>query len=102
MLYPLFFFVLCIHGLEGLLQEPRFQYYLAIPALIFGIDKLIEIRRSYVEVQVKEFKLLQSNILMIKMKRPKTFHYRSGQYIRIACPAIRHGRNESTLCFRKM
>lgn len=49
---------------------------------------MIEIRRSYVEVGVKDYALLQSSVTCIKMKRPKSFHYRSGQYIRIACPAI--------------
>ena len=53
MMYPIFYFVLCIHGIEGLLQDPRFHWYLTFPAIIFTIDKIIEIRRSYVEVIVK-------------------------------------------------
>ena len=33
MLYPLFFVVLLLHGIEGLLQEPRFHLYLIIPGI---------------------------------------------------------------------
>jgi len=88
MLYPIFYFVICLHGIEGLLQDPRFHWYLTIPALVFITDKIIEIRRSYIEVQVKDFEVLQSSVTCIKMKRPKTFQYISGQYVRIACPAL--------------
>lgn len=49
MLYPLFFLLLSLHGLQALLQEPKFIFYLLGPGIIFLIDKTIELRRSYVE-----------------------------------------------------
>jgi len=88
MLYPAFFIIIILHGIEGILQSPRFHLYLLIPGIIFIIDKTIEIRRSYAEVQVQDFEILQSSVTFIKMKRPKSFYYISGQYIRLACPTI--------------
>jgi len=88
MLYPLFFLLLSLHGLQALLQEPKFIFYLIGPGIIFLIDKTIELRRSYVEVPLKEFDLLQSSVTCLKMKRPKSFDYHSGQWIRIALPEV--------------
>ena len=89
MLYPLFFVLLCLHGLGGLLQAPRFYYVFGLPALIFLLDHLITWRRSKVEVYVEGFKLLQSNVLELRMDKPHSFHYKSGMWFRIACKELR-------------
>ena len=88
MLYPLFYVTLLLHGIEGLLQEPRFHYYLIIPGTIFIIDRMITLRRAKNEVPVLDFRLLQSGVLALEMYRPKSFVYKSGQYFKIACTAL--------------
>ena len=89
MLYPAFFGLLCIHGLGGILQAPRFYYVFGIPALIFTLDHLTTWRRSKVEVEVEGYKLLKSNVLELRMEKPQSFHYKSGMWFRIACKSLR-------------
>ena len=31
MLYPLFYLLIILHGIEGILQQPRFHLYLIVP-----------------------------------------------------------------------
>ena len=74
-----------LHGIEGILQEPRFHFYLLVPGVIFFFDRLITLRlviihishydssypprRAKSEVPVLSFRLLQSDVTELRMYR---------------------------------
>lgn len=49
-----------IHGSYALIQQPRFHIYFIVPALIYGVDKLISLSRKKVEIGVVKAELLPS------------------------------------------
>ncbi|KAM9377184.1 dual oxidase 1 [Pholidichthys leucotaenia] len=91
-LYIVVYILTVIHGSFGLLQEPRFHIYLIPPALLFLLDKLISLSRKKVEIPVLRAELLPSGVTHLEFKRPQSFVYRSGQWVRIACLML--GTNE--------
>nr|CAD2201289.1 unnamed protein product [Meloidogyne enterolobii] len=60
-----------LHGLPKLLDSPKFWYIVLGPTIIFIID-----------------------IIYIQFKRPHSFKFRSGQWVRISCPALSCAFNE--------
>ncbi|KAG1674994.1 Dual oxidase 2 [Nymphon striatum] len=67
-LYPLLYTLIILHGSGDLIQPPMFQYFFLGPCVIFTLD------RTYVT--------------HIEFKRPVNFEYKSGQWVRIACPVL--------------
>ena len=60
-----------LHGIEGILQEPRFHWYLLVPGIIFFFDRLMTLRRAKSEVPVLSFRLLQSDVTELRMYRKR-------------------------------
>lgn len=87
-LYPIFYFLMFLHGLGRLVQEPIFYRYLAVPLLIFKIDRLISASRKKIEIQVVRAVLYPSDVTMIQLKKPANFEFKSGQWVRIACTGL--------------
>ena len=65
-----------LHGIEGILQEPRFHWYLLVPGIIFFFDRLMTLRRAKSEVPVLSFRLLQSDVTELRMYRKRYDSYR--------------------------
>ncbi|KAG8225393.1 hypothetical protein J437_LFUL004593 [Ladona fulva] len=87
-LYPLVYILMVIHGLGRLVQEPIFHFFFLAPCFLFTFDYLVSISRKKVEIPVLKAELLPSSVTMLEFKRPCNFEYRSGQWVRISCPAI--------------
>ncbi|NWX18100.1 DUOX2 oxidase, partial [Aegotheles bennettii] len=94
-LYVLLYILVIIHGSYALIQQPRFHIYFIIPALIYGVDKLLSLSRKKVEISVVKAELLPSGspchppgVTHLQFQRPQDFDYKSGQWVRIACVAL--------------
>ena len=61
---------------------------MAGPAALYIIDRMITLSRRRVFLPVVSAELLPSNVFKLVIQRPPDFEYRSGQYLRIACPAL--------------
>uniref|UniRef100_A0AC35FZC6 NAD(P)H oxidase (H2O2-forming) n=1 Tax=Panagrolaimus sp. PS1159 TaxID=55785 RepID=A0AC35FZC6_9BILA len=77
-----------LHGLPKLLSAPTFWYYVTAPIIIFVLDRIIGMRQQYKQLQVTEAAILPSDIIYIQFKRPYFFKFRSGQWVRVSCPAF--------------
>ncbi|XP_066491545.1 dual oxidase 2 [Tiliqua scincoides] len=91
-LYVVLYILVIIHGSYALIQQPRFHIYFIVPALIYGVDKLISLSRKKVEISVVKAELLPSDVTHLEFQKPPDFDYRSGQWVRIACLSL--GTNE--------
>ncbi|XP_052037430.1 dual oxidase 2 isoform X2 [Apodemus sylvaticus] len=91
-LYIVLYALLIIHGSYALIQLPSFHIYFLVPAIIYGGDKLVSLSRKKVEISVVKAELLPSGVTHLQFQRPKTFEYKSGQWVRIACLSL--GTNE--------
>ncbi|KAK3606271.1 hypothetical protein CHS0354_037947 [Potamilus streckersoni] len=91
-LYVLLYVFMILHGLGRLVQDPIFYYYLLGPLVLFVLDKLVSVSRKKIPILVKKVELLPSDVTALTFKRPLNFEYKSGQWVRIACPKI--GENE--------
>nr|CAD7401821.1 unnamed protein product [Timema poppensis] len=87
-LYPLFYILMVLHGTGRLIQEPFFVYFFIGPCTLFIVDRMITVSTKKVEVPVVNAELLPSNVTMLEFKRPHNFEYKSGQWVRIACPTL--------------
>ncbi|VIO91716.1 Uncharacterized protein BM_BM4466 [Brugia malayi] len=84
----LIYAVTVLHGLPKLLDSPKFLYYVAGPIALFVIDRIIGMRQQYKRLQILSGAILPSDIIYIQFKRPNSFRFRSGQWVRISCPAF--------------
>lgn len=91
-LYILFYILIILHGSGRLVQAPLFHFYFLGPACLYIVDKLISAARNNVEISVVNAELLPSDVVTIVFKRPTSFDYKSGQWVRIACLGL--SRNE--------
>ncbi|XP_071450360.1 dual oxidase 2-like [Hetaerina americana] len=87
-LHPLLYILMILHGIGRFVQEPYFHYFFLAPCILFTLDRIVAFRRKKVEIPVIKAELLPSNVTMLEFKRPSNFEYRSGQWVRMACPAI--------------
>uniref|UniRef100_A0A915MH54 NAD(P)H oxidase (H2O2-forming) n=1 Tax=Meloidogyne javanica TaxID=6303 RepID=A0A915MH54_MELJA len=83
-----------LHGLPKLLDSPKFWYIVLGPTIIFIIDRIIGMRKQYKQLRIVEAAVLPSDIIYIQFKRPHSFKFRSGQWVRISCPALSCAFNE--------
>ncbi|KAL3120520.1 hypothetical protein niasHT_009345 [Heterodera trifolii] len=84
-----------LHGLPKLLDSPKFWYIVLGPVIIFIIDRIIGMRKHYKQLRIVDASILPSDIIYIQFKRPHSFKFRSGQWVRISCPAFSCTFNES-------
>merc|ERR1712136_386128 len=91
-LYSVLFALVIFHGSLGIIQTPVFHFYLVVPLVIFVVDKMVTLSRNKVDTPILKAEILPSNVTGIYFKKPAGFEYRSGQWIRFACPEL--GSNE--------
>jgi len=87
-LYILLYFLNLIHGLARITQEPKFWIFVVGPGIIYTLDTVISLRRSYMQLDILETKLLPSDVIQIKFYRPPNFKFLSGQYVKLSCTAL--------------
>lgn len=90
-LYPIFFIFMVLHGTGRLIQEPYFHYFFLGPVVLFTVDMLVSISRKKVEIPVIRADILPSSVTALEFKRPESFEYKSGQWVRIACVGLNSG-----------
>ena len=89
--YYVFYVFMFLHGSGRLVQDPLFGNFFLGPAIVFAIDQLISVGRNKVEIVVVRADLLPSQVIGIYFKRPITFEYKAGQWVRIASLAQNPG-----------
>ncbi|XP_026827307.1 dual oxidase 2 isoform X2 [Ooceraea biroi] len=87
-LYPFFYILMVLHGSGRLVQEPYFHYFFLGPAVLFILDKVVTVTRTTIEIPILKAEILPSGVTCITFPKPLNFQYKSGQWIRIACPAL--------------
>merc|ERR1719430_2918061 len=88
-LYVLIYFLSLVHGLARITQAPKFWMFFIFPGIVFMFDKVISLRRSYMELDILETELLPSDVIKIKFYRPPNYKFLSGQYVRVSCTAVK-------------
>ncbi|XGW18396.1 hypothetical protein V3C99_002767 [Haemonchus contortus] len=89
-----FYALTVLHGLPKLLDSPKFWYYAIGPVIIFIIDRIMGMRQEYKKLKILNAELLPSDIIYLQFKRPLSFSFRSGQWVRISSPAFSCAFNE--------
>ncbi|CAI4224724.1 unnamed protein product [Auanema sp. JU1783] len=89
-----FYALTILHGLPKLLDSPKFLFYVIGPIIVFIIDRIIGMRQEYKKLEVLNAALLPSDIIYLQFKRPSSFKFKSGQWIRISSPAFSCNFNE--------
>ncbi|XP_076805586.1 dual oxidase 2-like isoform X1 [Clavelina lepadiformis] len=79
------YFFMVFHGSGFLVQDPFFYYFFLGPGILYTLDKLYSVSRSKTEIAVVKAELLPSEVTYLEFKRPSTFDYKAGQWVRIAC-----------------
>ncbi|XP_049837219.1 dual oxidase-like [Schistocerca gregaria] len=87
-LYPIFYILMFLHGMGRLVQEPFMVYFFIGPCLLFTIDRFITVATKKVELPVVRAELLPSDVTLLEFKKPTDCEYKSGQWLRLACPAL--------------
>ncbi|XP_069693033.1 dual oxidase-like [Periplaneta americana] len=87
-LYPLFYLLIILHGAGRLIQPPFFYYFFLGPCILFTLDRLVSTTRRKVEIPVVKAELLPSDVTFLEFKKPNNFEYKSGQWVRVACPTL--------------
>ncbi|XP_014476938.1 PREDICTED: dual oxidase 2-like isoform X2 [Dinoponera quadriceps] len=87
-LYPVFYILMVLHGSGRLVQEPYFHYFFLGPAILFILDKVVTVTRTTIEIPILKADILPSGVTCLIFPKPLNFQYKSGQWIRVACPAL--------------
>ncbi|KAL3865900.1 hypothetical protein ACJMK2_043248 [Sinanodonta woodiana] len=79
------------HGSMQLIQSPDFPWFVIGPAVLYIIDDVISLNRSKVQIRILKAELLPSDVTALIVKKPPGFEYKSGQWVRVACPSLGQG-----------
>ncbi|BFY98360.1 hypothetical protein BsWGS_01400 [Bradybaena similaris] len=90
-LYIAIYILMFLHGHHRLVQPPLWPWYFIGPVVLFTLDKLVSVSRNKVLLPVHKARLLPSGVIQLVFKRPLSFDYHSGQWVRIACPELGKG-----------
>ena len=89
--YIIFYILIFLHGSGRLIQDPLFGYYFLGPGIVYTLDRLISAGRRTVELAVIRVDILPSQVTGIYFKRPLSFDYKAGQWVKIASAAQNPG-----------
>jgi len=89
--YILFFILTFLHGSGRLVQDPLFGNFFLGPGIVYTLDHLIGAGRKTHELTVVRAEILPSQVIGVFFKRPVTFDYRAGQWVKIASAAQNPG-----------
>ncbi|XP_076806582.1 dual oxidase 2-like [Clavelina lepadiformis] len=82
--YILVYFFTFMHGSAMMVQMPSFYLYFLGPGILYTLDKLYSLSRRHQAVPVVNARHLPSEVLHLEFIRPPHFHYKAGQWVRIA------------------
>ena len=86
-----FYILMFLHGSGRLVQDPLFGNFFLGPGIIFVIDQIISVSRRKQELAVIRADILPSLVVGIYFKRPHSFDYKAGQWVKIASSAQNPG-----------
>ncbi|ETS74665.1 hypothetical protein PFICI_13149 [Pestalotiopsis fici W106-1] len=88
LMYPIIA-LLCAHGTLALLQWPMLGYFLAFPALLVVVERVIRVAMGFHRIPAT-LTVLDDQTLEIKTTIPseRLWKYRSGQYVFLQIPSI--------------
>ena len=86
--YVLFYIFMFLHGSGRLVQDPLFGNYFLGPGIVYALDKIISVSRKKVSVSVTNVDMLPSGVIALHMKRPTSFEFKAGQWVRVACSSL--------------
>ena len=89
--YVIFYILTFLHGSGRLVQDPLFGNFFLGPGIVYAIDLIISVGRRTQELAVVRADILPSNVIGIFFKRPVTFDYKAGQWMKIASAAQNPG-----------
>uniref|UniRef100_A0A0A0KZQ2 FAD-binding FR-type domain-containing protein n=1 Tax=Cucumis sativus TaxID=3659 RepID=A0A0A0KZQ2_CUCSA len=92
-LFILVYILLIIHGLFLYLVHRWYLMttwmYIAVPVLLYAGERILRFFRSgSYSVQIQKVAIYPGNVLKLQMFKPPQFHYKSGQYMFVQCPAV--------------
>ena len=90
-LYVIFYILSFLHGSGRLVQDPLFGNFFLGPGIVYAIDLLISVSRRKHEVAVVRADILPSQVIGIYFKRPISFDYKAGQWLKVASAAQNPG-----------
>ena len=89
--YIVFYILMFLHGSGRLVQDPLFGNFFLGPGIIYALDLIISVSRRKQELTVVRADILPSLVIGIYFKRPISFDYKAGQWIKIASSAQNPG-----------
>lgn len=89
--YVLFYILTFLHGSGRLVQDPLFGNFFLGPGIVYALDLLISVGRRTSEVAVVRADILPSQVVGVYFKRPLTFDYKAGQWLKVASAAQNPG-----------
>ncbi|KAK1351981.1 Respiratory burst oxidase-like [Heracleum sosnowskyi] len=92
-LFLVVYVLLIIHGIFIYLSEEWYTkttwMYLAIPMILYGIERMIRAFRSgYRTVESLKVAIYPGNVISLQFTKPRRFKYSSGQYIFVNCSKV--------------
>ncbi|KAL8117072.1 respiratory burst oxidase homolog protein B-like [Apium graveolens] len=92
-LFVIVYVLLIIHGTFIYLSEEWYTkttwMYLAIPMILYGIERMIRAFRSgYRTVENLKVAIYPGNVISLQFTKPRRFNYASGQYIFVNCSKV--------------
>ena len=82
--YVIFYILTFLHGSGRLVQDPLFGNFFLGPGIVYALDLLISVGRRTSEVAVVRADILPSQVVGVYFKRPTTFDYKAGQWLKVA------------------
>ena len=89
--YVIFYILTFLHGSGRLVQDPLFGNFFLGPGIVYALDLLVSVGRRTSEVAVVRADILPSQVIGVYFKRPITFDYKAGQWVKIASAAQNPG-----------
>ncbi|KAE9587363.1 putative NAD(P)H oxidase (H(2)O(2)-forming) [Lupinus albus] len=92
-LFIIVYALLIVHGIKLYLTKEWYKkttwMYLAIPIIIYALERLIRALRSTIKpVKILKVAVYPGNVLALHMSKPQGFRYKSGQYMFVNCAAV--------------
>ncbi|PRQ18130.1 putative NAD(P)H oxidase (H(2)O(2)-forming) [Rosa chinensis] len=91
-LFIIVYTLLIVHGEYLYLTKEWYKkttwMYLAVPLLLYGGERLVQVLRSIKPVKIVKVVIYPGNVLALHMSKPQGFRYHSGQYMFINCAAV--------------
>ena len=89
--YIAFYILMFLHGSGRLVQDPLFGNFFLGPGIIYVIDQIVSVSRRKQELAVIRADILPSLVVGVYFKRPLSFDYKAGQWVKIASSAQNPG-----------